>query len=531
MNNAITAFALIKNRSDFQGRTDKYSAVATTPVRNGSINEAINGFGPFDVSRALFDDRQREMAVKRLERYREGWRWYRGLHHDNPYYDGEKKPVFNYCQTVCNKAVEFFVARGWNVKMTRGNEQVAEALDAIWEANHKRLLTQILGQYGTITGDAFLYVTVISTDRQGNLLPKSKWKVGLLPLNPSYCFPTFDATGKVDKILIQYPSNKDPLSTSLYSVVITNDTFQTFKDDSPVTPLLKNPFGRVNVVHFRNLPLAYSNYGVSDIEQVIPYNQSYNNVCFAIERIIRYHSEPTTIVQGARASALEKGANKVWSGIPVDGKVYNLEMKGDLAAIKTYLDELKTAICETSCTPKVVLDGSDMPKSNTAGVALELMFKPILDKTTRRRDGFAPAFKEVNELIMIAHRDILQDPLESLADDPDRLDISSINWTSAMPRDELAELNIAKLKKELKLISQAELLRQFQESEDSEGLALELAADEMHDLALACETGKAEQGLPPVLSCAFIGSPYLNEDLESVAKQISALDNKHPVSE
>ena len=527
MISAQAAF-LTSRRSDFVGRTDKYSDPVNLPARIGSIQDAMGGYGPFDVTRTLFDERERELSINRLNRYRTNWRYYKGEHHTNPYYDGEKKPVFNFCDTVVNKAIEYFCAKGWSTSMPKGNELVGQAIDLVWEANNKALLTSMLAQYASVTGDAFMYVTV-QTQQDGVALPKDQWRVALLPLNPSYCFPEFDAKGNISRILIQYPKSNDPQSSALYSLFITDKIFQSFQDDRPLTAPIANPFGKVNVVHFRNLPLANSNFGTSDIDQVIPLNDSYNKIAFAIERIIRYHAEPTTIIKGARASSLEKGANKVWSGIPVDGEVSNLEMKGDLSAVENYLERIWTRICEQSSTPKVAMDGSDLPHSNTAGVAMELMFKPLLDKTKRRWDGFSDSFRKVSDLIIIAHREILKQPLEPLADFPKTMSLSKVQPTSNMPRDEKLELETAKLKREMGLISEAQLLRQFAPNDsDPERLALELAADRMYDLASASELARAEMGIPPALGVVFLSSIYLNEDLEDTAKQVSALDKKYP---
>lgn len=523
------AAILLSRRSDFTGRTDKYASVSPVSNKFGSINDAVNGFGPFDVTRALFDERMREMAVNRLERYRTNWRFFRGEHHNIPLYDGEKKPVFNFCETVINKAVEYFTGRGWCTVMPKGNELVGQALDMVWESNDKMLLTQMIAQYSTTSGDAFVYVTVLTSDASGNVLPQNQWRVSLFALNPNFCFPVFDKAGNIARILIQYPRTGDPLNNSLYSLVITPTTFQTFQDDAPLTPPIPNPFGCVNVVNFRNLPLASSNYGTSDIEHVIPLNESYNRVAFSMERIIRYHAEPTTIIKGAKASSLEKGANKVWSGIPIDGDVANLELKGDLAAIREYLKLLRSQILEQASTPEVCVDGSKLPHSNTPGIALELMFKPLLDKTARRWQGFERAMRNVNNLVVIAHRVILKAPLESLADFPDKIGLSKVKSFGNMPRDEKSELEIAKAKKDLGVISEAQLQRQFATVDaDPERLALEIAADRMQDLSTAMEMARAEMGIPPNLGSVFLSSSYLNEDLGDVAAKISALDKSNP---
>lgn len=519
-----TALLISSRRKDFIGRTNKYDNVVTKG--GGSLGDALSGVGPFDVSKQLFDDRQRETAVNRLRRYRSNWRYYRGDHHEQPMQDGEIKPVHNFCRPIVDKATEFFTAKGWKVLMPQGNEQVADVLNACLQYNNHVAFTTLVKQFASVTGDGFAYVTVKTTDEFGDDLPKKDWKVIFIPLNPSYCFPTFDAFGEIEKIMIQYPVNSNLMNGELFTMIITRKTFQLFKNDEPLTKEVPNPFKMVNVVHFKNLPLAYSNFGVSELDDVIPLNDSYNRCAFSIERIIRYHAEPTTIIQGAKASSLEKGANKVWSGIPTDGKVYNLEMLGNFDAITKYMDKLEQRICDTSSTPKVVIDGSELPHSNTPGVTMEFMYKPILDKTERSWNTQMPSWRKLIKLIMLAHKTILGEDLASLADAPEKLDKFKLARTSPMPRDEKYEFELAELKMKAGILSRAAVIRQFADTEDSERLALELAADKMAEIAEAGELAKAEQGIPPNLSVAFLPSTFLTEDLDEVAVQVAKLDEE-----
>ena len=44
--------------------------------------------------------------------------------------------------------------------------------------------------------------------------------------------------------------------------------------------------------------------------------------------------------------SVKKGANKVWGGLPKDGRVENLELRGDLSASTNYIKDLKQAMHE-----------------------------------------------------------------------------------------------------------------------------------------------------------------------------------------
>ena len=68
-------------------------------------------------------------------------------------------------------------------------------------------------------------------------------------------------------------------------------------------------------MHIANKPASASPWGLSDIIDIIPLNRTYNETVTDILDIINYHTAPVTIITGAKASNLEKGANKIW-GLP-----------------------------------------------------------------------------------------------------------------------------------------------------------------------------------------------------------------------
>jgi hypothetical protein len=93
-----------------------------------------------------------------------------------------------------------------------------------------------------------------------------------------------------------------------------------------------NPYGIIPIVHFKNVSLAGAHFGISDLDDIIPLNTELNLKNSDTSEILDYHSSPITAIFGARVSQLEKGANKVWGGLPKDAKIQNIELDSDLAA-------------------------------------------------------------------------------------------------------------------------------------------------------------------------------------------------------
>ena len=118
-----------------------------------------------------------------------------------------------------------------------------------------------------------------------------------------------------------------------------------------------------------------------------------------VSDIINYHSAPVTIIQGARSKNLERGAKKVWGGLPKDAKVYNLELSSDLNASNNFITMIKKAIHELSNTPEMSL-GASGAISNTTGVALQITYSPLLEKTWIKRMTYGSGLRKVVVMIL-----------------------------------------------------------------------------------------------------------------------------------
>ena len=517
-----------KARKDFTGRNDKYAKSYDFRDIKDKVKAAAAGQTPFDVTGQMISDNMRDIIVTRNNRYRQAHLYYKGEHYSELYKDGSLKTITNFCEAIVDKAVDWFVAKGWCVKSPQGNDAVAEALDEVWESNSKDFLTQKACKFSAITGDAYFYVTVKTIDSSGKTLPKNKWKIVIETINPEYCIPFWNSADPsvLDSILIQYPQlGKDAqgVEYELVSVYITKEDFEIWYDERSQGKK-PNPFKKVNVVHVPNFILPDSFYGKSDIESVMPLNTEYNSICQSIREIIKYHAEPTTIIFGAKASSLEKGANRVWSNLPVDAKVENLELKSNLEASYAFLQHIQETISKVSSTPEVAFDSKNFSLTNTSGLAMQMMFQPLIEKTGRRQITYTKGFCEVNRLILIAMKEILGINIEDLADDQDSLYETYIQYSTQLPRDEQAELDSALKKKEMGVWSQAELIRRVSGVNDYNKLIIELLADERKDLALKYENQKAVSGESPNFGVVFLGSPVISEELEPLATQVMDIE-------
>ena len=177
---------------------------------------------------------------------------------------------------------------------------------------------------------------------------------------------------------------------------------------------------------------------MSDIEDIIPMNVEYNLKQSNISEILDYHAAPITIVYGAKIGNLEKGANKLWGGLPKDSRVQNLEMNGDLGAGTSYLDKLKLEMCEVGGIPETCLGGAQSI-SNTSGVALQYMNLPLIERTKVKRQATEDGLERLHKLI------VLVSIFEGLVAKPDDIELrdflhTEVSLPDTLPKDTLIEL-------------------------------------------------------------------------------------------
>ena len=193
-------------------------------------------------------------------------------------------------------------------------------------------------------------------------------------------------------------------------------------------------------LQIKNFPVAGRTRGVGDIDDIIPLNVELNTKKSDVSEVIDYHSAPITLVYGAKIGNLEKGANKVWGGLPKDSKVENLGLSGDLIASQNYIKETKTAMCEIAGIPETVLGGASAI-SNTSGVALQYMNLPLIERTNIKRAATAEGLQRVNKMIIYISY------IEGLINKPDEMSIkdfisNEVEMPDTLPKDVLIELQM-----------------------------------------------------------------------------------------
>lgn len=382
------------------------------------IRSVLNGDAYYNTLLNLKGDIDTKWS-SRLSRIRTAWNFYEGYHwEDIPCTDDVELSV-NYCRAFVNKFVSFELGKAWSFTthsnmsdkiITDDGRTLFEFLEDVWEDNDQYGLSIEMGQTKSVTGEAWIrvnYDKAEDLDDPFGEYPDGRISVSVIPTN--IVFPEFNPhnTKQLDKLTIMYVYKKQVKvgvgfktqeQETLFRQVWTKDTVETFDGDVKRTD--KNKYGVIPFVQIKNLSIAGKVEGVGDLDDIIPLNVEYNLKQSNVSEIISYHSAPITVVYGAKISNIEKGANKVWGGLPKDAKVENLEQKGDGGTAKDYITNLKLAMCEIGGVPETVLGGAQAI-SNTSGVALQYINLPLIEKTRIKKMNTETGLERVNKMIIL----------------------------------------------------------------------------------------------------------------------------------
>lgn len=453
-------------------------------------------------------DEEFEVHGPRLNRYSLNWAMYLGHHWGYRRESGEMQLTVNYYRAFNDFLARFVFGKGVHFRSPKATEAIVpDRLERIWETDNDKMRVLLeMAQQGGITGDVFVKVAYEEpwVDSAGVGHPG---RVRILPMNSSFCFPEFHPHDRTR--LLRFKQKYRFWGTSLegtrqvftYTEILTDDTIEEYINDELIDSR-PNPLGIVPVVHIPNVPVSGSPWGLADAHDIITLNRSYNEISTDVADIINYHASPVTVIVGAKASNLEKGAKKVWGGLPKDAQVFNLEggAQGIDGALK-YLELLKRSMHEIMNIPETAL-GQVQPISNTSGVALSIQYQPLMNRWSQKVAQYGKGIEKINELALrtLSIKEpalFLYDPTK---DGPikegqlDRLDPNDpityqnyVQFPQPLPLDKLIVLNEIQTKLGMGLESKEGALRQLGEEFPEEKLneiREELIADAQADGAL-----------------------------------------------
>ena len=352
-------------------------------------------------------------------------------------------------------------------------------LKEVWENhNAKQAILMEVGQLGSVSGDCFAKVAYEPPYVDPAGIPH-EGRIRILPINPAFCFPEFhphDRTRMV-RFKTRYKfwgtAQDGSRQVMTYVELMTEDAIEEYINDELIDAR-PNPLGEIPVAFTPNFSVSSSPWGLGDANDIISLNREYNEKATELSDIINYHVAPVTVITGAKASNLEKGARKVWAIGNKDAKIQNLELQTNFTGPLGYMELIKQSMHEFMGVPAAAL-GQMQPITNTSGVALAIQYQPLMLKHERKKIQYIPFFQHINELV-IKHA-FLYAPemtqwnprLSATLVKPDQVNAldpldpvsyrTYVDWPSPMPMDTLIKINEIQAKMAMSLESRRGALR------------------------------------------------------------------------
>jgi hypothetical protein len=323
--------------------------------------------------------------------------------------------------------VSFLFGQDLRFELDEVAETEAEQwLAACWRANRKMTTLQKLALNGAIAGQAFI-----------KIVPSQPYP-RLVVLDPATVAVTWDPDDleQVVRYRIQYPAI-DPQTGKPITVrqLIVRDgpawqiTDQRSPADSPVWQTVSEtawPYPWPPIVDCQNLPCPNEYWGISDLEDdLLQLNASINFVFSNLARIIRFHAHPKTWGRGFSANQLNVAVDETIVLPSPDASLQNLEMTSDLASSIQLLQRLREALHEIARVPEVATGRLERAGA-LSGVALQILYQPLIEKTETKRRTYGDLLVELNRRLLA---------LGDYGDDQHTI----IHWPALIPGDPESE--------------------------------------------------------------------------------------------
>ncbi len=357
--------------------------------------------------------------------------------------------LVNFARVVVDKGVSFLFGQDVAFEISETEETAAEEwLDACWDANRKMTTLQKLALNGAVTGHAFV-----------KIVPQQGAYPRLVVLDPSTVTVRWE-TDDIQQVVsyrIQYPAiDPDTGKPMAVRQLIERDsqvwriTDQVSRADSTTWTTTSEavwPHPWPPIADCQNLPAPNEYWGISDLEDdVLQLNHSINFVLSNLARIIRYHAHPKTWGRGFTANQLNIAVDETIVLPSADAELRNLEMVSDLSSSIALYERLREALHEVSRVPEVAT-GKLENVGSLSGVALQILYQPLIEKTETKRRTYGDLLIELNRRLLA---------LGGYGED----NRTVLHWPELLPGDPKAEAETALLHQQLG-VSQATILEKL----------------------------------------------------------------------
>lgn len=301
--------------------------------------------------------------------------------------------IDNRCRPIVDVGVDFLFGQDLALECAPGSPKGAQDyLDATLGANKLMSFLMRLGINGGVTGHPMLKLVLEQPYPRLVVLDPTIVSVQTAP----------DDIDRVTAYILQYPMVDDNGEEAQRRQIIKRQeggaqTQWLILDQQQggsggaewtnLNPPVIWPYSWPPILDGQNLPAPNQYFGLSDIgPDLIEMNNDLNFILSNMARIIRFHAHPKTWGRGFNADQLKVAVDGLIVLPGENATLQNLEMHSDLASSLHFAEVIRSGMDEISRVPSIAIGNmKDVPKGQISGVALNLIYKPLLQKTEVKR--------------------------------------------------------------------------------------------------------------------------------------------------
>lgn len=397
------------------------------------------------------DDRERE------QRIRAAWDAYYG-HAPEPLKKRRGESVndnvrLNYPRLIVDAGVAHLFGDALLVRAPEGSpDTIQPAVNEIIRRNGGDLLWQRLGLSGAVGGTMF-----------ARLSPQPDGGVRIICLDPQTVDVEWepDDFETVTQYTVSWTTVTEHGGVARRQVIARDGDGWIIIDQEAIQggwmTLEETPWPKPYspIVQAQNLPSPHEVYGISDLEpDVLRLCTSIERVASNVNRIVRLYAHPRTWGRMI-GDTLNMDANPgaVLQFENPQAELRNLEMQSDLASSIDLYRRLVAALHETTRIPEVATGKLDNA-GQMSGLALRILYAPLIQKTETKRRTYGHAITE------ILRRSL---DLQGYGDQT----LVTLGWPALVPTDPEAERRAAIIDQQLG-VSNRTLMEQLGYDPDAE---------------------------------------------------------------
>lgn len=244
------------------------------------------------------------------------------------------------------------------------------------------------------------------------------------------------------------------------------------------------PYPFAPIFDNQNLPNPNESWGTPDLTpDLIAENRVVNFLQSNLARIIKYHAHPRTWASGVHMEEWNAAIDGTILLPSPESKLGMLAPMENFGGLLSFIEDIRSSMDEQSRVPAVALGRLEgLPKGNISGVALQLLFQPLIEKTILKQRLYGNLIRNVTRAALVLVGKLAIADVETYK--------VNLHFQNLLPVDDLAAAQTALIWKQLG-VSEATLLQGAGFDPDAEA---EKSTNEATKKVTQYAQGK---GLPP----------------------------------